>query len=89
MEYTVIKTDDDRWGYELRDAAGLYAGNALTLEQLQRFALAEGARLRFEPTMDRGGRAGIALAWAGRLRALAGRLRSVADRRLATEVAVS
>lgn len=71
MDYTVVKTND-QWGYELRDSAGKYAGNALTLEQLQRFALAEGAKLRFDPVAGLGGRAGV-LAWAKRLRTLAGR----------------
>jgi hypothetical protein len=87
MDYSVIKTND-RWGYELRDSAGMYAGNALTVEQLQRFALAEGAKLRFV-SVDRGGRTDAALAWAGRLRGIAGRLRSPRSRRLLPEVAVS
>ncbi len=80
MDYTVIKTND-QWGYELRDSAGRYAGNAYTLEQLQRFALAEGAILRFEPAVDRRRRAG-AQGWTNRLRTLAGL-------RLAPDVAAS
>jgi hypothetical protein len=86
MDYTVIKTND-RWGYELRDAAGMYAGNALTMEQLQRFALAEGAKLRFEPEIERGRTARAILGLGSRL-LLSARLRS-RDRRLVPGVAVS
>ena len=87
MDYTVIKTND-RWGYELRDSAGMYAGNALTIEQVQRFALAEGAKLRFQPPAERGVGAGAVLAWGSGLRLLSSWLRS-RDRRLVSEVAVS
>lgn len=71
MEYTVIDTND-QWGYELRDAYGRYVGNALTTEQLNRFAEAEGARLHFAGARNRG--AGAGPVWTDWLRVLAGRL---------------
>jgi hypothetical protein len=85
MDYIVVQTFD-RWGYELRDSAGLYAGNALTLEQAQRFALAEGAKLRVLPAAARRGRAGIDGVLKGWLRGITG-LWSARGRRLVPEVA--
>jgi hypothetical protein len=78
MDYTVVRTRD-QWGFELRDPYGKYVGNAVTLEQAQRFAEAEGGRLHFDTVSDRGGPAGDVPIWTDWLRALAGRLRPAVE----------